>query len=580
MPMIPVTPDVFSHLRESLLIFAIAGVIIPLTSRMRLSPVLCYLLVGIIISPFALGTMTQDHPWLRFVVIDDASLVNTLSELGVIFLMFMIGLELSLRRLWEMRRMVLGLGGTQILLTASVITFIAYQFQNSIEVSLLIGTSMALSSTAIVMQLLRDQHRLSAPIGTVCFSILLMQDMAVVPILSLLSALQQEGATVLAALGESLLSAIAAMGSIILIGRFLLRPLLATLGASRNIEGFFALILLLIIGTAGLTEGAGLSAALGAFLAGLLLAETEYRHEVEVMMDPLRGLLLGVFFLSVGMRTDITELTREPLWLAAGVFGLIGVKCIILLLSARLFRLPLAKSVEVSLLLSQSGEFALVIISMAMASGLMPIAAAQYFLLLTALTMMLTPLLAIMARWGGRALHHPGRNMPDWMPAANPRKIRENHFIIAGFGRVGRTLGQVLETHGISYVAVDQDALHAGRMRDLSFPVYYGDARRMELWKRLGASNAQGILITVDEPRAARDMLRMIRRHWPIVPVIVRARDARDVQALYDLGATLVVPEMLEASLLLARQTLQMIGIEPGQIEQTLSEQRDRLRTA
>ncbi|MBY0354614.1 MAG: cation:proton antiporter [Rickettsiales bacterium] len=571
-----VSPELFSHLRESLLIFAIAGVIVPLVSRLRVSAVLCYLMVGLLISPYALATLSTDYPWLNILVIDDAAMVHTLSELGVIFLLFMIGLELSLHRLWEMRRLVLGLGGVQIILTASIITLIALQFNNSIQVSLLIGTSMALSSTAIVMQLLRDQHRLAAPIGTVCFSILLMQDLAVVPILSLLNAFQQDGMSIPMALGRSLGLAILSIGGIYMVGRFMLRPLLSFLGAGRNIEGFFALILFIIIGTAGITEGAGLSAALGAFLAGLLIAETEYRHEVEVMTDPLRGLLLGVFFLSIGMRTDITEIVREPFWLLVGVVGLLTVKSSILFMTALSFRLPLAKAAEVSLLLGQAGEFALIIISMAMATGLMPREAAQYFLLLTSLSMMLTPLLALIARWLGRALMNPGRAVPDWLQTTG-RKQRENHFIIAGFGRVGMMLGQVLEENHIAYVAVDQNAAHAGRMRDLSFPVYFGDARRMELWKRLGASTAQGVLITVDEPRAARDMLRMVRRHWPLLPVIVRARDARDVQALYDLGATLVVPEMLEASLHLARQTLQLIGMDSGQIEQTLSIQRDRL---
>lgn len=570
-------PDLFHHLRESLLIFAIAGVVVPLAIRARLSPVLCYLLVGLLISPFALGSLADEYPWVRILVIDDAALVRTLSELGVIFLLFMIGLELSLRRLWEMRRMVIGLGGLQIAVTACVITGIALHFDNSMEVSLLIGTSMALSSTAIVMQLLRDQHRLAAPIGTVCFSILLMQDLAVVPILSLLTALQQQETGLITALARSLALAVGAVAAIYFIGRYLLRPLLAYLGAARNIEGFFAFILLLVIGTATLTEGAGLSAALGAFLAGLLIAETEYRHEVEVMTDPLRGLLLGVFFLSIGMSTDITEVTREPFWLLVGVTGLVAVKAGILFTLAMLFRLPLAKSAEVALMLGQAGEFALIIISLAMASDIMPREAAQYFLLLTALSMMLTPFIAAFARWLGRTLQKPGKSLPDWMPSPG-KKQRENHFIIAGFGRVGMMLGQVLEAHHISYVAVDQNAIHAGRMRDLSFPVYYGDARRMELWKRLGAATAQGVLITVDEPRAAHDMLRMVRRHWPLLPVIVRARDVRDVQALYDLGATLVVPEMLEASLHLARQTLHMLGIEPGQIEQTLSTYRDTQR--
>jgi CPA2 family monovalent cation:H+ antiporter-2 len=579
METLPASADIFGHLRESLLIFAIAGVVVPLASRARLSPVLCYLVTGLLISPFALGVLAKEHEWLRFFVIDDAAFLHTLSELGIIFLLFMIGLELSLHRLWEMRRMVIGLGGLQIFVTAAVITFVALQFDNSVPVALLIGTSMALSSTAIVMQLLRDQHRLSAPIGTVCFSILLMQDLAVVPILSLLTAFQQDDISFAAALARSLGLATAAVAGIYLLGRFLLRPLLAFLGAARNIEGFFALILLLVIGTAGVTAGAGLSAALGAFLAGLLIAETEYRHEVEVMTDPLRGLLLGVFFLSVGMTTDITALLREPFWLLAGVVGLLALKAGILFAIGLLFRLPVAKAAEVALLLGQAGEFALIIISLALAGGVMPREAAQYFLLVTALSMLITPVIAAFARWLGRTLQNPGSALPDWLPKSN-RKAREDHFIIAGFGRVGMMLGQVLEAHHIAYVAVDQNAMHAGRMRDLSFPVYYGDARRMELWKRLGAATARGVLITVDEPRAARDMLRMVRRHWPILPVIVRARDVKDVQALYDLGATLVVPEMLEASLHLARQTLQLIGIEAGQIEQTLSTYRDAQRPA
>ena len=347
-----------------------AGILVPLLHRARVPTVLGYLVIGGLIGPYGLGLFTADAPWLANIVITDLAGVNALAELGVIFLLFMIGLELSLDRLWAMRRLVFGLGSLQVVVTAGLIGGVARAFGNSLAASVVLGSCLALSSTAIVMQLLVERRQLGAPLGQTAFAILLMQDLAVVPILFLVGILgQPHTADVGTELLVSLAQAVAVITVIYALGTRLMRPMLHLVARTRSPDMFTATTLLIILACSTLTGAGGLSMALGAFLAGLLLAETEFRHSVEVTIEPFKGLLLGLFFMSVGMGIDYRVVGREAGWIAGSVAGLFLIKGGITAALARLFRLPRATAVETGLLLGQGGEFAFVVVGMAMTLG-------------------------------------------------------------------------------------------------------------------------------------------------------------------------------------------------------------------
>lgn len=563
------------YFREILLVLAIAGILVPVLHRLKLSPVLGYLIAGLAIGPYGLGVIANYIPAAAYFAITDLNWVRSVAEFGVMLLLFTIGLELSMARLWAMRRMVLGLGSLQILLTALVISFIARQFENSLETSILLGACLALSSTAIVMQLLHEQRRFSSQVGITSFSILLMQDIAVVPILFLLSVFAASGdANILTNISLTLVKAVAAIGLIYLVGRLLLRPLFKYLGFSHNAEWFMAVILFIVVGAAAITYVSGLSMALGAFLAGLLLSETEYRHEIESIVEPLKGLFLGIFFLSVGMVTDLREFVREPYLLVASVFGLFAIKTCITSVLCRLYGLRWPRAIETGMLLGQGGEFAFMIVSMAMVAGLISGSHGQFFLIVAACSMLLTPSISVFAHricvWMERRSMDAPLSVGQILEAE-----KDGHVVIAGFGRVGRLLGDVLEREHIPYVAMDGSTAVVGKWRDEGYPVYYGDARRADLWKKLEIESASAALVTVDDPQAACAILRTLRTHWPMLTIIARAHDKAAVQALYENGATLVVQETLEASLQLARFVLQKLQVPESEIETVIMRSRE-----
>jgi len=398
--------DIISNI---LLFFAISGVVVPLMQRAKISPVLGYLICGIIIGPFGIAQLSDMHQWVSYISISNPETVNVLGELGIITLMFMIGLELSFDRLRELRRFIFGLGSAQILITALVICAIASFYDNSLQASILLGASFALSSTAIVMKLLEEQKLSSRPIGILCFSVLLMQDLAVVPILVLASSFTGDAQTnVLTALGTSLLLGAATVAAMYWLGKRVLTPTLRSVSFSTAPEWLAAFIVFLVLTCSVLTYAVGLSLALGAFMAGLLIAETEFKHEVEVVIAPLKGLLLGVFFLSVGMMVDLTEVMRHPGLLTASVIGIYTLKACILLLICLAFNVPGRHSVEASIYLAQPGEFALMILGVAMSTQLLPASDVQFFLLVTVVAMMVTPFLFKIAAYCksvGRTAH-------------------------------------------------------------------------------------------------------------------------------------------------------------------------------
>lgn len=562
-----------------------AGVVVPLVRRLNISPVFGFLAVGIAIGPHGLARFGDTLPWLHYAVISDLDTVRPLAELGIVFLLFMIGLELSLDRLWAMRRLVFGMGGAQILLTGTVIAFIATLFDNTLAIATVLGASFALSSTAIVMQLLAEQHRLGTATGRVSFAILLCQDLAVLPVLFLLGVLATKSdAHMLPAFAWAIGEALVAVAIILSLGRLVIRPIFRFVGSTASREMFLALVLLVIIGTALATDLSGLSMPMGAFLAGLLFAETEYRHEIEVDIEPFRGLLLGLFFVSIGMGIDIAQVAAEPLWLVAAVFGLYLIKSPIIFGLVRRFGQPLPIALETALLLGQSGEFVFVVVGMAFALGLMPNETAQFMLIVASLSMITTPPVAHLARRLARAVE--ARNAGRTLNAADFPVGLSGHVIIVGFGRVGQMLASVLDGQKMPYLGLDFDAGLVADFRQSGNGVFYGDASRKDLLQTFGADRAAALVVTMDNPRTAELVVEAAHKAWPELPIYARARDRAHAARLIARGARHVIPETIETSLQLGEMVLVGIGLPEDtarriinarrQIEQDITDQKTR----
>ena len=546
-------------LREVMVFLFSAGIIVPLVRRLKINPVFGFLVVGLALGPHGIAHFIDTLPWLRHLVITDLEGVRALAELGVVFLLFMIGLELSLERLWRMRRRVFGLGGAQVVVTGAVITVIASFFNNSLTAAIVLGAGFALSSTAIVMQLLTENRRLGTATGRASFAILLCQDLAVLPILFLIGAFAaRSDAPVLLAFAWSIGQALIAVAAILVIGRLVIRPVFLFVGINASRDMFLAFVLLVIVGTALITQQVGLSMALGAFLAGLLFAETEYRHEIEVDIEPFKGLLLGLFFVSVGMSIDIAQVAAKPLWLVASVFGLFLVKSPIVYALTRWFGEPRSVALETSLLLGQGGEFAFLVFGMAFGLGLLPTETAQFMLIVTSLTMAATPLVAHVARKSALALEAP-RAKRGQSDADIPVGL-SGHAIVVGYGRIGQMLGSLLDAQEVPHVGLDVDAKLIAGFRAAGASIFYGDARRPDILRKFGVDRAAALVVTMDDPGAAEQVVSTARRHWPDLVIYARVRDRAHAARLIARGATHVVPETVEASLQLA----QMVLIEGG----------------
>jgi len=561
---------------DALVVLGTAGVVIPLVRRWGLSPVLGYLGAGALLGPLGLGSLSGAVPGLFWVTITDAQNVAGIAELGIVFLLFLIGLELSFPRLSAMRRLVIGLGGLQVLLTSAVIAGAALALAKSPSEAIVLGGSLSLSSTAIVLELLSNQERLTTSVGRASFSVLLAQDLAVIPILLFISIVAaRSGGSVLASLASALLQAAAAIVVIVAFGRLLLRPLFRLVATARSTEVFIAAVLFVIIAAGVIAEQARLSMALGAFVAGLLLAETEYRKAIETTVAPFKGLLLGLFFFTIGMKVDFRELWREPLLLMGAVASLIAVKALLLTLLGKLFRLSWPVAVETGLLLGAGGEFAFVGIGMAAAAGLIEGRLASFTLVVTSITMALTPLLAV----AGRQL---AARLTPAKPIDPELKVRptagQRHAIVVGYGRVGKVVCGLLREHGITYIVADSDAVTVTRDRREGHDVYYGDAADPQFLEACGLAQAAGVIITIHSARQIDEVVAHVRAMRPDILIVSRARDADHARHLYELGATDAVPETIEASLQLSEAALVGLGVATGLAIASIHEKRDEIR--
>lgn len=567
-------------LRELLLFLVIAGVLMPLLARLRVNQVLGFLVAGLIVGPHGIGALVGRWPWLEWVSFPREEAMTALAELGVIFLLFRIGLELSGERLYALRRLVFGTGLAQVGVSGLLIGGVLLALGIGTDLALLLGFTLALSSTAIVVQLLNQSGAFGTRLGQTAFAVLLLQDLAVVPLLVLVGALgKSDGGSLLAAVALALGKAVLAVALIHQLGSRLLRPVFRHLLRGADSDVFMALTLLAVLGIAALTFAAGLSMALGAFLAGVLLSGTEYRHQIEISLDPFKGLLLGLFFLAVGMEINLAAIVRDPLPVAAAVLGLMLLKALVVIVLFRLAGLRWGRAVEGGLLLGQGGEFAFIVVGAGLATGLVPAEVAAFVMLVVGTSMLLTPPLARLGQQLGAAID---RRLPVRTDGDGSRvELPMAPVLIAGFGRVGRMIGEMLAREEVPFVAVDLDAESVAAARREGRPVHFGDASQAELLLRLHADRAPAIVLTMDDAAAALRAVHGIRALLPTVPLYARARDEAHAALLCAAGATAVVPETLESSLSLAGFALGAIGIPEASIAQTLDRERsERSRRA
>jgi monovalent cation:proton antiporter-2 (CPA2) family protein len=555
---------------QALVFLAATCVVVPALRKARLSAVMGFLLIGVAMGPHVLGRLAETWPWLGAFELESYESTQLLAELGVIFLLFVIGLEVSFERLWALRRYVFGLGFAQVALSTIAIAAAALAFGNSLPVAAVIGLAFALSSTALVLQLLRERRQIATSAGRVTFSVLLMQDLMVVPILFLVAALTPSGGDVFGPnqIGIALLTALLSLAVILIAGRLILRPLFRWVAAANSREIFIAAAILAALGMGAAADAAGLSMALGAFLGGLLLAETEFRHQIEADLDPFKDLLLGLFFVTVGMQIDIALFLNQPLLILIGVVGLFIVKTAIIAPLARAFGLSWQRAIETAFLLGGAGEFAFVVIAAARGGGAVPEAVADYMLVVTALSIFITPLVATL----GTYIAHRLRSAPTPPPEAAEES---GHVVIAGFGRVGQMLADLLSAQEIPHIAVEGEMSDVTTLRRQGRPVHYGDASSRQVLESVGGANAAAIVVTINDAEGAERIVREAKRAWPHIPVYARARDADHARRLHGLGAALASPDSVEAALQLGEALLEGVGVPDEIARRIIADRRE-----
>jgi CPA2 family monovalent cation:H+ antiporter-2 len=563
--------------QEPILFLATAGIVVPLFHRLKISPVLGFLGAGALLGPYGLGRLIPSYPWVDWLTFTNPEGTSRLAEFGVVFLLFTIGIELSWQRLRILRRLVFGFGTLQVVLCALAISLFAYKVVDTITGAALIGIAFALSSTAIVLPVLAEKKRLNTSAGRASFSALLFQDLAVAPILFTIAALDTRlpDATILS-FAVALAQAVLALAAIVGLGRVVLRPFFQLVTATKSPELFMAACLLVVMVTSLIAAVSGLSMALGAFIAGILLSETEYRRAVDTTIQPFKGLLLGVFFVSVGMSLDLFRFLEAPLTILAVATLMVAIKSSIIFWLSRPFGLTAAEAAETSLLLGPGGEFALVILGAAMAAGLVPNEVGQNLLLVTTLTMVAIPLFARIGRRLSRQLEK--KRILDPAVSIPPPADETGRVIVAGYGRVGQLVGDMLQRHKVPYLAIDMDPVRVADERRTGKPVYFGDGSYPEFLRACGIERASALVITLDVPSSIEAVVTAARQERPDITIVSRARDAKHAAQLYDLGVDDAVPETIEASLQLSEAVLADIGVPMGLVIASIHERRDEFR--
>jgi len=546
------------YLTDIIILLSAAVIAVPLFQSLGLGAIPGFLVAGVVLGPSGMGYIENYHE------------IAQLAELGVVLLLFVIGIEINPSRLWKMKKLVLGLGSLQVLITGGVITVIAHEFlDSSWKVSLLIGAALALSSTAFVLQLLTERKVLSTRYGKASVSVLLLQDLAVVPLLAFVSLMATPELTIAEDVFYALLETIVILVLIIFSVRYILNPLLHLLVRFGSPEIFTASALLLVLGSALAMEHIGLSMAMGAFIAGLLIADSSYRHQIIAEIQPFRGLLLGLFFMTMGMSLNLDRFLEDPLVLLAIVVALISVKFLVLLPLSYLFGLRDQASVSVALLLAQGGEFALVLFALAKGLGLLDEVLFQHLLIVVLLSMLATPALDKFAF----RIYSASRKSVTSAYDVDTREGQNNRSVIlVGFGRMGHRVGNILELMKEPYVAIDSDVSIVDRERAEGKSVYFGDAQRPEVLRAAGVADAQLVIVTIDDFEVTERVVSTLHSAFPDTLVFARGHDLARCHELKDHGAHFTVSETLEASAELARAALLHIGAQDQEIDVALEE--------
>ncbi len=566
-----------THYQDALIVLGAAGLVVPLLRRLGINSILGFLLVGIVLSPGLLGQAATQAHFLDFFLLTKPEEISAFAEYGVVFLMFLIGLEISPQRLLLMKRLVFGLGGLQVLVCTAALTLLMSWLGYSDREALILALALSLSSTAIVIQLFADEKRLNSGAGRLSFAVLLMQDLAVIPILLLLK-VSSTGSDnfILTDLGIVLGQAILAIAAIVILGKFALQPFLRLVANTNSSDLFMAAVLFIAVGTGALATSAGLSMSLGAFTGGLMLAETEYRRAIETLIEPFKGLLLGAFFLLVGLGMSTTAFFHNPLYILTLAASFIAIKASIIFGLSRLFKQSTAVSFESAALLGPCGEFAFVVIAAAKAVGLFNNPETENILLAVAITMIAIPLMAKVSKSVLRKKQNARAQV-----AFEQQDIPENleaHVIIVGYGRVGVLIASMLDEHKIPFIVLDSNVAVITNAKKSGLQAYYGDASNPAFLQKCGLDNARALAVTMDNPERAEEIVRNSRTEHPELKIIARARDEAHAIKLYEAGATEAVPETIEASLQLGEALLVETGVPMGLAIASVHERRDGLR--
>lgn len=556
------------ELLQNAFIFLAAGVIaVPIASRLGLGSVLGYLMAGALIGPYVLGLVKQPEDVMHF------------AEFGVVIMLFLIGLELKPSILWRMRMPILGLGGLQVVVTTLALTAVAWLVGQEGRAALAIGLILALSSTAIALQIFEEKQLLQTDGGRSAFAVLLFQDIAVIPILALLPLLatrivhqaagDEHNVSAISHLAgwQQTLLVIAVVAGIILVGRFLTRPIFRFIAESHLREIFTAAALLLVVGITLLMNMVGLSPALGAFIAGVVLADNEYRHELEANIEPFKGLLLGLFFISVGAEIDFNLLLQKPMLIGGIVLGLIVIKGLVLWLLATLFQIRGGDSYWFAFGLAQGGEFGFVLLTFAQNNYVLNTEIVNLLTVAIASSMLLTPILILLNEKWVQPLFHDSEQFDDAMTdnTAAPVDPETAPVILAGFGRFGQIVGRLLLVNDIKVTVLDNSAAHIERVRRFGFQVFYGDAGREDLLRLAGAEKAKLLVIAVDDREKTLAILKIVKRSFPNLQVLTRAYDVLHYHDLQRAGADYIEREMFQGALTLGEQTLRRLGMRAFQ---------------
>lgn len=559
-------------IKDGMVILGAAGIVIPLFARFRITPVIGFILIGLAVGPFGLGRLVGEQPWLDYLTISDAEALQPFAEFGIILLLFGIGLELSFKRLAAMRHEIFSIGPLELFGAAALIALGLVALGNSPATALALGLALALSSTALVLRI--SDHR--TPVGRAALGTLLFEDIAIVPIIFLLGAMGSGGGP---SDWDSFFSTLAlgsaVMAGLFLAGKFLLPPLFAQAARTKSPEVFLAASLIVVIAAALATAAVGLSPIVGALVAGLMIAETDYHTEVEAIIEPFRGLALGVFLITVGMSLDLAVLWARLSEVLIALALVLVIKSVVTSVMLKLGGLRAGAATEAGILLASPSETTLIVLASAVSVGLISTAAAGFWQMVTALGLTITPLLALFGRWLARRVEW-GDGPPDTAADVDPDDAAR--VLVIGGGRVGTLVADMLAAHDKRYQIIESDPDLVRALRQKGYRAAFADAARPDALERFGASSAAAVVLTMDQPVAARRLVGQLRQLHPKLLIVARARDVSHAAELYRAGASHAVPETLESSLQLSEAVLVDIGVAMGPVIASIHEKRDEFR--